>query len=62
MQQQDSISTVYSLARQYLMLSEGDGDITLPKTTLRILLGAYGSIWQTQQDNTRHSFPKVTKQ
>lgn len=55
----DDISSAMSLAKQWLMNCEGDGDITLPKETLRIMLMGFARQWHGEQDKKRSEFKKA---
>lgn len=52
-------ATGMALAKQLLMQCEGDGDITLPKETLRIALFPLIQSWHGEQDKKRSEFKKA---
>ena len=54
-------ATALALAKQLLMDCESEGDITLPKATLRIVLNEFLSAWRNQQVQTVSSFKKVAQ-
>lgn len=53
-------ASAFAIAKQLSYDCEGSGDITLPKGTLKIVLDAYMSLWQTSQVNTRATYKKVS--
>lgn len=55
----DTTATGIALAKQILMECNGTGDVTLPKETVRAVLGAFLQAWQAQQDRTRSEFKKA---
>ncbi len=55
----DKKTTALSLAKQIKYECEGEGNITLNKDTLRIILEAFIEDWQTAQSKTRQTFEKV---
>lgn len=55
----DQTATVMALAKQYIGMCDGTGDITLPKETLKIMLTAFTGIWHGHQDVKRAEFKKV---
>ena len=50
-----------SLAKQILMDCEGEGNISLPKSTLKIVLMEFINGWKTQQQVVASSFAKVAR-
>lgn len=56
----DEETTGLSLARQLHGECEGRGDITIPKSTLRIVLNNYIELWSQKQQATLDSY-KVKK-
>jgi hypothetical protein len=55
----DKKTEALGLAKQILYDCEGDGDITVPKETLRIILNAFVDEWIFAQGKIRQSFEKV---
>lgn len=55
----DENSTLVSLAKQYVMACEGDGDITLPKETLKLILMSVIQSWHVEQDKRRAELKKA---
>lgn len=55
----DPTGTGVALAKQILMDCQGEGNITLPKETLRIVVDAFILSWKGQQDKTRSGFQKA---
>ena len=55
----DKRTTALALAKQIKYDCEGDGDITLGKSTLLIVIDAFIEDWTLQQGKIRQTFEKV---
>jgi hypothetical protein len=53
--------TALSLAKQLLMECEGEGNVTIPRETLKIVLMEFIGSWKHQQVQVSANFPKVAK-